>query len=107
LFSVVTVCVARCPPPFPYTTLFRSVVFRDGLPRSGLDPGYPDQADRSPEPSSDADAGRMPSPEDERDTARFDPGEFSLVEQHGIDRKSTRLNSSHVKTSYAVFCLKK
>src|SRR5690606_41528661 len=27
---------------------------------------------------------------------------------HGIlDRKSTRLNSSHVKISYAVFCLKK
>src|SRR5690606_41937733 len=25
----------------------------------------------------------------------------------GADRKSTRLNSSHVKTSYAVFCLKK
>src|SRR5690606_41920333 len=25
----------------------------------------------------------------------------------GRDRKSTRLNSSHVKTSYAVFCLKK
>src|SRR5690554_7769333 len=24
-----------------------------------------------------------------------------------IDRKSTRLNSSHVRTSYAVFCLKK
>src|SRR5690606_40358121 len=24
-----------------------------------------------------------------------------------IDRKSTRLNSSHVTTSYAVFCLKK
>src|SRR5690606_28505459 len=24
-----------------------------------------------------------------------------------VDRKSTRLNSSHVKTSYAVFCLKK
>src|SRR5690606_41674329 len=23
-----------------------------------------------------------------------------------VDRKSTRLNSSHVKTSYAVFCLK-
>src|SRR5690606_41589119 len=29
-------------------------------------------------------------------------------EQHGgLDRKSTRLNSSHVKISYAVFCLKK
>src|SRR5215469_11992088 len=26
---------------------------------------------------------------------------------HGIDRKSTRLNSSHVEISYAVFCLKK
>src|SRR5438874_7685207 len=25
----------------------------------------------------------------------------------GTDRKSTRLNSSHVETSYAVFCLKK
>src|SRR5438067_7424263 len=25
----------------------------------------------------------------------------------GIDRKSTRLNSSHVSISYAVFCLKK
>src|SRR5690606_14192407 len=31
------------------------------------------------------------------------------VEGHakGLDRKSTRLNSSHVKISYAVFCLKK
>src|SRR5690606_40503467 len=27
--------------------------------------------------------------------------------RHGGDRKSTRLNSSHVKISYAVFCLKK
>src|SRR5690554_7499446 len=26
---------------------------------------------------------------------------------HGPDRKSTRLNSSHVRISYAVFCLKK
>src|SRR5262245_64414240 len=33
------------------------------------------------------------------------------LEQHrdtvGIDRKSTRLNSSHLGISYAVFCLKK
>src|SRR5207302_7505120 len=27
--------------------------------------------------------------------------------ERGRDRKSTRLNSSHVKISYAVFCLKK
>src|SRR5690625_6264414 len=26
---------------------------------------------------------------------------------HGLDRMSTRLNSSHVAISYAVFCLKK
>src|SRR5690606_40963239 len=30
-----------------------------------------------------------------------------LMAEHGLDRKSTRLNSSHVKISYAVFCLKK
>src|SRR5690606_41472316 len=30
-----------------------------------------------------------------------------LVDDLEADRKSTRLNSSHVKISYAVFCLKK
>src|SRR5690606_22123571 len=37
-------------------------------------------------------------------------GEFNLsplLLRREIDRKSTRLNSSHVKISYAVFCLKK
>src|SRR5699024_12130577 len=32
-----------------------------------------------------------------------DMGKFTI---HFSDRKSTRLNSSHVSTSYAVFCLK-
>src|SRR5690606_40414099 len=36
-----------------------------------------------------------------------DSGADPEVERAGIDRKSTRLNSSHVKISYAVFCLKK
>src|SRR5690606_41960400 len=31
----------------------------------------------------------------------------SVCQYRGRDRKSTRLNSSHVKISYAVFCLKK
>src|SRR5690554_7363976 len=31
----------------------------------------------------------------------------SVVNMVGKDRKSTRLNSSHVRISYAVFCLKK
>src|SRR5688572_9113812 len=35
--------------------------------------------------------------------ANGDPGPVSL----GLDRKSTRLNSSHSQISYAVFCLKK
>src|SRR5690606_42127530 len=30
-----------------------------------------------------------------------------LIPKPDLDRKSTRLNSSHVKISYAVFCLKK
>src|SRR5690606_39858692 len=32
---------------------------------------------------------------------------LELLDQVAVDRKSTRLNSSHVKSSYAVFCLKK
>src|SRR5699024_11454984 len=39
------------------------------------------------------------------------PDAANEIEQHllkeDIDRKSTRLNSSHVSISYAVFCLKK
>src|SRR5690606_39789804 len=31
----------------------------------------------------------------------------ATTKHHEQDRKSTRLNSSHVKISYAVFCLKK
>src|SRR5690606_41422835 len=34
------------------------------------------------------------------------PGTEIMGEVQEIDRKSTRLNSSHVKISYAVFCLK-
>src|SRR5256885_10087547 len=34
-------------------------------------------------------------------------GSHLQVRDHGLDRKSTRLNSSHLVISYAVFCLKK
>src|SRR5690625_261308 len=37
----------------------------------------------------------------------FPPLGLVIVVIIGIDRKSTRLNSSHVAISYAVFCLKK
>src|SRR5690606_39409560 len=33
--------------------------------------------------------------------------ELADIGKDALDRKSTRLNSSHVKISYAVFCLKK
>src|SRR5207253_1331284 len=35
----------------------------------------------------------------------FDKEKLELDFGHAIDRKSTRLNSSHVAISYAVFCL--
>src|ERR1041385_9568749 len=37
----------------------------------------------------------------------FGAGEDVWIVQNSIDRKSTRLNSSHGYISYAVFCLKK
>src|SRR5690625_6148596 len=36
-----------------------------------------------------------------------DPMPMDIADMYIIDRKSTRLNSSHVAISYAVFCLKK
>src|SRR5690625_5289107 len=39
--------------------------------------------------------------------AELAAAEDDLQMRRAIDRKSTRLNSSHVATSYAVFCLKK
>src|SRR3712207_7120172 len=33
--------------------------------------------------------------------------ELEKLQKDGLDRKSTRLNSSHANISYAVFCLKK
>jgi len=36
------------------------------------------------------------------------PAIANLADRDGVtDRKSTRLNSSHITISYAVFCLKK
>src|SRR5688500_19607825 len=40
-----------------------------------------------------------------RDMPSGQPG--TLTDQEYLDRKSTRLNSSHLVISYAVFCLKK
>src|SRR5699024_11683468 len=37
----------------------------------------------------------------------YSAAEFECLTEQQRDRKSTRLNSSHVSISYAVFCLKK
>src|SRR5690606_42067653 len=53
--------------------------------------------------------GRLPRPGPARaqDSVLRGARPPSAARQRGKDRKSTRLNSSHVKISYAVFCLKK
>src|SRR5690625_7442158 len=43
----------------------------------------------------------------QRNEALYGGGRLQEFINGGIDRKSTRLNSSHVAISYAVFCLKK
>src|SRR3989442_5505775 len=77
---------------FPYTTLFRSELLARAL-RIGVT--LVDLGDRD----DDGHLGRL-GVTDRLDGLRHD----AVV---GRDRKSTRLNSSHVRISYAVFCLKK
>src|SRR5262245_63899885 len=73
---------------FPYTTLFRSVR-RVGADRRRRGRGL-ERRDRG--------TARL--------AARPDPPGPAGPREQG-DRKSTRLNSSHLGISYAVFCLKK
>src|SRR5690606_41265167 len=76
---------------FPYTTLFRSTKLpsrRTVMPRY---PAHLGSSLRNAQRPLHAPLGFLPS----------------LKYYSHADRKSTRLNSSHVKISYAVFCLKK
>src|SRR5256885_5179374 len=91
---------------FPYTTLFRSAGDLVG------GDGHPDAA----AVHQDADL-RPPlrhGPGSRRGEVRVVAGTGALAAEVGYivtqlfqDRKSTRLNSSHLVISYAVFCLKK
>src|SRR3712207_8700734 len=82
---------------FPYTTLFRSLA--DTL-RSLQD--YP--AARSLQEEILAGCRRLFG-EDHDETLRAAAELANTL--RSLDRKSTRLNSSHANISYAVFCLKK
>src|SRR5690349_22659477 len=79
---------------FPYTTLFRS---GRGAGRGAAGRGH---GDRRVE-HRDGEQARVDPVlrEDDHDPARG--------REAARDRKSTRLNSSHVEIAYAVFCLKK
>src|SRR5690606_40507217 len=86
---------------FPYTTLFRSQQDQAGdvaVELVGRQPVGEDVADE--QPGQQCHRERLDRPVDEQRHADATP---VLAK----DRKSTRLNSSHVKISYAVFCLKK
>src|SRR5688572_32726243 len=88
---------------FPYTTLFRSKTAAPvrsylGDPEEGEHGGHTrGRSDQSPRHR------RGPRGRLERVQAAHGAGAPGLP----VDRKSTRLNSSHSQISYAVFCLKK
>src|SRR5256885_13166881 len=90
---------------FPYTTLFRS------RPNSKLFGMSPTAAyDPGPRPGPAGAGGPLPELSS-KNLDFFNIGLADFVEEEGVaeglDRKSTRLNSSHLVISYAVFCLHK
>src|SRR2546426_8997443 len=85
---------------FPYTTLFRSHPLRRPEPRGAR---AREGGERGAAPRLYRD-GRHDHGRARRGSRQ---GQESPVIVPPIDRKSTRLNSSHLVISYAVFCLKK
>src|SRR3712207_8843861 len=85
---------------FPYTTLFRSgMAHRGRLNVLAHVLGKPYAAILEEFAAASRDEGAAPS-------GKGSQGWTGDVKYH-LDRKSTRLNSSHANISYAVFCLKK
>src|SRR3712207_8640916 len=80
---------------FPYTTLFRSTNDKNVASGSPVDDAMGNRV-------QDNKNGNVTTHEE--NTKNY---EISKIEDKTIDRKSTRLNSSHANISYAVFCLKK
>src|SRR5436305_10987510 len=71
-----------------------------------------DQTARIWDAATGAEIAVLRGHKDQVSAAAFSPDGSRIVTASGdqtarIDRKSTRLNSSHVRISYAVFCLKK
>src|SRR3712207_8586578 len=88
---------------FPYTTLFRSRVRRGTLVQLGQAAGEFTLPPVRPSKVLFVTAGSGITPVMGMLRASLDELDDVVV----VDRKSTRLNSSHANISYAVFCLKK
>src|SRR5207249_8317323 len=86
---------------FPYTTLFRSVRVEVEGDLIAVEAPH---VQRELEAAGSARAEQAAAAVEAADAAPPGLG-ADVVEEE--DRKSTRLNSSHVSISYAVFCLKK
>src|SRR2546421_6242466 len=76
---------------FPYTTLFRSLCRECDLSGRRVPADHPEDRDRAAV----------------HHLVRFRLHAETAAGVPALDRKSTRLNSSHDQISYAVFCLKK
>src|SRR2546430_13473074 len=94
------------PPPistlFPYTTLSRLKIFLTATPEERALRRHKQLKDKGSDVSLPA-LSREIAERDSRDQTR----QIARVPLGYLDRKSTRLNSSHSQISYAVFCLKK
>src|SRR5256885_7235025 len=88
---------------FPYTTLFRSHC-SESLARSAKSLAFRRRLPHVPRYAQANWPHPLPCRETERQSALCGRGNDPLTPR---DRKSTRLNSSHLVISYAVFCLKK
>src|SRR5690606_42154399 len=89
----------------PSTTRIYTLSLHDALPIYHPVRRHRDLRQRLRQEHEHAAASLRRHPRDADEPAA--PGEDRRVRRARLDRKSTRLNSSHVKISYAVFCLKK
>src|SRR5690606_40595058 len=97
------------PPPistlFPYTTLFRSLLLIHVVRLADLGEHHAREIR-----SVRAFVLLSESFDEQAELIASEAADNGFARQYAretLDRKSTRLNSSHVKISYAVFCLKK
>src|SRR5205807_3596063 len=91
----------------PAPTEIYPLSLHDALPISAQEHADDDQVDEAGDPRRGDLRHRVVDGEHALDPGRDRRGGDEAQRAEGEDRKSTRLNSSHLVISYAVFCLKK